>query len=235
MPKAKKEGAKAKKKKMKRYLIRTDKCEGDANKFISKEGNLFLYYREAFKRVTDRNYQNKIVNYIFEHALDQPIENIKPFDRQKIIDQFSKQSYEEFREKIDNFCDILVNIPLTNYFFTISKFRATMNPNIVPFEISNFENRERVLGKKIKSIDKILVSLKYNNIHTFLVRGNQYSTFTEDLFTSGLYDIEVFGSAFNTRLPRYGHIYTGSSDFERNLEKPFDFFFRKAKKRDQII
>lgn len=204
---------------MRAYLVKTKYYPhklDETEKFINKEGNLYLYYGEAFNRLKDDiSFKNKLVNYIFDYYGE-------PFDRQKIIGQFSKQSYEEYRDKINWFCNQLLSIPLTNHNFRIAgnAFEKS-NPNVIPFEISEFENRERALGHKINKIAKILVSIKYNIVHTFLVRSNQLSTHTDDIFHTGEYDIETFGSAFNTRLPRYGHLYTGQTKFERELEKPF--------------
>ncbi len=62
--------------------------------------------------------------------------------------------------------------------------------------------------KEISNIYKIELNIKYAPIHYLLNPGNQLTTFTNELIfsinsdTSELnYDIEVFGSAFNTRLP----------------------------------
>ena len=163
----------------------------------------------------DLNFKKKLVNYIFDYYGE-------TFNRQKLVDQFSKKSYEEYRDKINWFCNQLMDIPMPGYYFRIAGTAFEKNnPNIIPFEISDFKNREKALGHKINKINKILVSLKYNIIHTFLVRGNQISTHTDEIFQTSEYDIEVFGSAFNTRLPKYGHMYTGNSKFERDLEKPF--------------
>ncbi len=219
---------------MKGYLVETTRKDDELNKFVSKEGNLYIYYSAAFSRLNRLNeddkyyFTNKLAAYVFDNY------GVK-FEYQKLMQIFGNnisQNEKEYKGNIEWFCETLENLPFPNKYWSLAKYGS------IPFEISDFKIREIALTElpeneqhkykkydlvvnKIKSLDKILVSLKYNVIHTFLVRGNQYSTFTEDLIRGGLYDIEVFGSAFNSRLPRYGHIYTGQTPFERNLEKPF--------------
>jgi len=66
--------------------------------------------------------------------------------------------------------------------------------------LADFSNRP--VGKKISRANILRVCLQYAPVHRFLNPGNQLSTWDEKLIRSGDFDIEIFGSAFNTRLPQ---------------------------------
>ena len=78
------------------------------------------------------------------------------------------------------------------------------------------KNGGETLNAFVQSVDNRLVHLrgsKYTRVclqyapFVHLGPGNQLTTFSEEIIRSGHFDIEVFGYAFNTRLPRYGCLF----------------------------
>jgi hypothetical protein len=167
------------------YLVRVDNC---VNEYYDKIGNIYKYYETLYDKLKFNFLEfNILTNMVFKIFL----EPITPEFFNEIQDLYKKIDLSVLRKA-------LVETKLGNKHYDIS---TSPRGKYIKIPVSDFVNRPPT-----KMIDKIMVSLKNAPIHRFFNVGNQLTTFSNALIDrfKDLDGIEVFGSAYNTRLRRYG-------------------------------
>jgi hypothetical protein len=182
----------------------------EVSEFYNKEGNLYTYYNNIFADIRyffkknnseARFFENLTINYIFSNYGKEIITNEI---NESLKYQQSKNSagfnYNKFFKIFDE-----RKLKKITYVFSTKVINCNADNKIV-LTLKQTGNRPFKLPKSYLNI----LNVKYASIHRFLNPGNQLTTFTDELVFSKdengnpLYNVEIFGSAFNTRLPYYG-------------------------------
>jgi len=162
--------------------------------------NLFVYYERVmvllrsvkkWDQDTKDYWTNKIISWIFQN-----------YGREINLEDL-RSNYPDYND----LCELLRPIHLKKDHWEIS---TSAYPEI-KIQCHSVNNRPAHL--RGSEIDHLCVCLQYAPF-VHLNPGNQLTTFSDEIIRSGNFDIEVFGSAFNTRLPRYGCLFP-------KIEAPF--------------
>ena len=155
---------------------------------INRCGNLMRYYAEIFEQLRDDMLVQKLIGIIFEsYGVQLSEEHVRA----------------AFATKFDTWGGALLKI-VQRCKLGAAKWMMSDTKKLGGFEIPLVDFSNRPGWQKFKRRDVLRVCLQYAPVHRFLNPGNQLSTYDDSVMLSGDFDIEVFGSSFNTRLPRYG-------------------------------
>lgn len=176
--------------------------------FYTTEGNLYIYYKKIIEQIRyDFNYpessffENLTINYIFSNYGKEIVSNEI---NESLKYQQSKNTHNFNYNKFFKIFDYIKKENITYVFSTEIKDCEANNRILI--KIKETGNRPFKISKSYLNT----LNIKYASVHSFLNPGNQLTTFTDELVFSKdkegnpLYNVEVFGSAFNTRLPFYG-------------------------------
>lgn len=175
-----------------------NKVDFHVNDFYDKIGNIYRYYGIIMDKL---KFNLLEVNILVGMVFKKPGEKLTIDDFNDVQLLYKKTDLSVLKKAIEE-------TVLENNHYAIS---LTPEGKNITVNVNEFVNRPPT-----RMIDKILVSLKYTPIHDFFSVGNQLTTFSPEVIKrfQDLDGIEVFGSAYNTRLRRYGCIFP-------DHEKPF--------------
>lgn len=176
--------------------------------FYTNEGNLYTYYKKIIEEIRyvfnypeSVFFENLTINYIFSNYGKEIISNEI---NESLKYQQSKNTNNFDYDKFFKIFDFIKKEDITYVFST--EIKDCEAGNRILIKIKETGNRPIKISKSYLNI----LNIKYAPVHSFLNPGNQLTTFTDKLVFSKdkngnpLYNVEIFGSAFNTRLPYYG-------------------------------
>ena len=187
-------------------ICKEQQKKNTVNEFFNTEGNLYTYYSSIISEInkifegSEKNiFLNLFTTIVFANYS-------KELDSKKVKKDLS---YEESKNSDDfdfnKFYSIFDKIKLRQdtYSFFFNEPPCSNNP--IKIDIKPLSNRYP--HAKISKVYEIELNIKYASLFNVFNPGNQLTTFSDNLIKNGLYDVEVFGSAFNTRLPYYGSMF----------------------------
>jgi hypothetical protein len=119
------------------------------------------------------------------------------------LSYYESKNYSNF--DFNKFYNIFSKIKLQHETYSFFFNEPPCSKNAIKITVKPLSNRYPFA--KITKIYEIELNIKYAVLFDVLNPGNQLTTFSDVVVNSGLYDVEVFGSAFNTRLPNYGSMF----------------------------
>jgi len=204
------------------------------NKFLKKTINLF----ENFP------IRSKYIEYLFgEHGLPslENNDNFKCFkDGYNYVAIYTGKE-PEFDHMIQKISEIKKNI-ISKQYDKITAYISEKNINendnsdiILKIKLRDFTNRE-YHNYKSTDLEKICASLCYHNVLTYMIEGNQWAMDEKRVkhLMENNYNIELFGSTFNTRLKYFGCLY-------KEVDEPFgglgeyDYILDKLIKKEPLM
>ena len=188
------------------YLSVCNQNKNPTNEFFNKEGNYYSYCVKIINEIKN-NFEGPERFFFLNMSATCFFANygneLESANLKKDLNYYESKNYSNF--DYDKFYSIFDKIKLRQdtYSFFFNEPPCSNNP--IKIDIKPLSNRYP--HAKISKVYEIELNIKYAVLFDVLNPGNQLTTFSEELISSGLYDVEVFGSAFNTRLPYYGSMF----------------------------
>lgn len=226
------------------YIIKSD--TPTTNDILVRELILNKYLEETMKIFDDFSMKSKYIEYIFlEKGLPSfEEENLNWFrDAYDYVIIYLGGNYQPFEQIVNKLKDIKKEILESHIDRHIDAIisKNDIKDYILKIKMRDFSMRENA-GYYCTDIEKINVSICYENVITYLTEGQQWAMDTNrmnGLLESG-YKVELFGSTFNTRMKYFGCLYVevdgpfgGLGTYDHVLNTLISG--EKLKWRDQVI
>ena len=188
------------------YLSVCNQNKNPTNEFFNKEGNYYSYCVKIINEIKN-NFEGPERFFFLNMSATCFFANygneLESANLKKDLNYYESKNYSNF--DYDKFYSIFDKIKLRQdtYSFFFNEPPCSNNP--IKIDIKPLSNRYP--HAKISKVYEIELNIKYASLFNVFNPGNQLTTFSDNLIKNGLYDVEVFGSAFNTRLPYYGSMF----------------------------
>lgn len=190
------------------YLDVCDKKQNNnqLSEFFNTEGNLYTYYAKLIaeiNRVFDGSekfiFFNLLTMLVFSNYGKEL--NSKKVKELLVYEESKNQDDFDFNKFYNIFSKIKLQHETYSFFFN----EPPCSKNAIKITVKPLSNRYPFA--KITKIYEIELNIKYAALFNVFNPGNQLTTFSNEIIKSDLYDVEVFGCAFNTRLRYYGSMF----------------------------
>lgn len=192
------------------YIIRSDTM--NENAILERELRFNYFLKKSMKLFNNYSLKSKYVEYLYTEK------GIPSLERGHMLDVF-KSNYNyvalyignqlEFDEFIETLKSIKREALSKPYIFVKAIISdENIDKYILKIDIRNTQNREK-LGYVCTDDEIINVNFCYHNVLKYMCEGNHWAMEQQimDVLIKDGYNIELFGSSFNTRLKYFGCLY----------------------------